>query len=309
MDEHELAWAAGFFDGDGWAALSRQTGRRTGQPQARINQASLDGVPEVLVRFRSAVGVGRIGGPKIEEGREPLYWWSASSRGDVTRTGAVIGPWLSAQKRDQITAATGLRFDAPPINSFAWAAGLFDAEGSTSLSDHRSHAGYKVIEAAITQGGKSIPEELVRAHALLERGNVNGPYIQEGANELIYRWRASRADDVRMLLHLLDPWLGEVKRAQALAALRVIDAQPPLPRGRLEWGSHKTHCVHGHEYATARLRAYASRSSNGIQRRSSKQCLVCVREQARARRLAMKTKTGRPSAADQDAHESDDATC
>lgn len=309
MDEHELAWAAGFFDGDGWAALSRQRGRRTGQPQARINQSSIHGVPEVLVRFRDAVGVGRIGGPKIEHGREPLYWWSASSRGDVTRTGGLIGGWLSGQKRDQFTAATGLRFHAAPISSFAWAAGLFDAEGSTSLSDHRSHAGYKVIEAAITQGGATIPEELARVHALLARGNVNGPYIQEGANELIYRWRASRVDDVRMLVHLLDPWLGQVKRAQALAALRVIDAQPLLPRGRLEWGSHKTHCVHGHEYATARLRAYASRSSNGSQRRASKQCLVCVRDQARARRLAMKRKIGGPSAADQDVHEDGDAIC
>jgi len=310
LDEHELAWAAGFFDGDGWAALSRQKGRRTGQPQARINQSSLDGVPEVLVRFRDAVGVGRIGGPTIEDGREPLYWWAASSRGDVTRTGELVGPWLSSQKRDQFTTATGLRFADPPVESVAWAAGLFDAEGSTSLSDHHSHTGYKVIEAAITQGGATIPEELVRVHALLERGNVNGPYIQEGANELIYRWRASRADDVRMLLHLLDPWLGQVKRAQALAALRIIDAQPVLLRGRLEWGNHKTHCVHGHEYATARLRPYASRSSNGSQRRPSKQCLVCVRVQARARRLTMKKKIGGPSAADHEAHERGDAaTC
>lgn len=309
MDEHELAWAAGFFDGDGWAALSRRRGRRTGQPQARINQSGLDGVPEVLVRFRDAVGVGRIGGPKIEDRREPLYWWVASSRGDVARTGELIGGWLSGQKRVQFTAATGLRFHAAPMNSFAWVAGLFDAEGSTSLSDHRSHAGYKVIEAAITQSGVTIPEELVRVHASLERGSVNGPYVQEGANELIYRWRASRADDVRMLLHLLDPWLGQVKRAQALAALRVIDGQPPLLRGRPEWGSHKTHCLHGHEYATARLRPYASRSPKGSQRRPSQQCLVCARDQARARRLAMKMTIGGPSAADHEAHERGDATC
>jgi hypothetical protein len=285
LDEHELAWAAGFFDGDGWAALVRQTGRRTRRPQARINQSSLAGVPDVLLRFRDAVGVGRVGGPKIAELREPLYWWTASSRGDVTRTGELIGPWLSTQKRGQFATAAGLRFGARPIESFAWAAGLFDAEGSTSLSDHRSHAGYKVIEAAITQGGgQSIPEELARIHALLERGNVNGPYRQEGANKLIYRWRVSRVDDVRTLLHVLDPWLGEVKRAQALAALRVMDAQPALQRGRVEWGSHKTHCIHGHEYAFARIRPYVSRGV-GAERRDSKQCLQCTREQARERRF------------------------
>lgn len=280
MDEHELAWAAGFFDGDGWAALVRDRRRRRGQPHAQINQAGPDGVPEVLVRFRDAVGVGRVAGPKIEKGRQDLYWWVASSRGEMTRVGALIGPWLSSEKRGQFINAVGVTFDASPINSFAWVAGLFDAEGSVSLGDHGSHAGYKVIEAAITQGGQeSIPEELRRIHSLLSRGHVNGPYTQVGANELVYRWRTSRIDDVRMLLHLIDPWLGEVKRAQALSAIRVIDAQSTLPRGRPDWGSHKTHCVHGHEYATARIRPYVSRG-RGVPVRENHRCLVCLRELA-----------------------------
>lgn len=282
MDEHELAWSAGFFDGDGWAALLRPRGRRTGQPHAQINQSSLDGVPEVLLRFRDAVGVGRIGGPKIEEGREPLYWWIASSRGDVRRTGELIGPWLSSQKRDQFTAATGMRFNVAAVDSFAWAAGLFDAEGCVSLTRHGSHAGYKVIDGAITQGGShGVPEELRRFRSLISVGKNYGPYDQEGANEPIYRWRAETPEKVRLTVHLLLPWLGRIKRVQAFAALAVIDGQPSLPRGRAEWGSHKTHCIHGHEYASARLKPYVGRSPNGIQRRASKQCLVCVREYAR----------------------------
>lgn len=301
MHEHELAWAAGFFDGDGWASLSRQKGRRTGQPQARINQSSLNGVPHVLLRFREAVGVGRVGGPKIEEGREPMYWWVASSRGDVTRTGELIGPWLSTQKRDQFNAAAGLRFRATPMDSFAWAAGLFDAEGSTSLGDHRSHAGYKYVEASITQGGKgAAPQELLRFHELVGLGKVYGPYEQEGAGESIYRWRLQRIDDVRLLLHILQPWLGAVKRSQAWIALAVVDGQPALSRGRVEWGSHKTHCIHGHEYATARLKPYVSRTPGGVRRRESKQCLACVREQVRRAYAARKKKVGGMGAADLD---------
>jgi hypothetical protein len=310
VDEHELAWAAGFFDGDGWAALSRQRGRRTGQPQARINQSSVDDVPEVLLRFRDAVGVGRIGGPKLEDGREPLYWWVASSRADVEKTGELIGPWLSSQKRAQFARAVGLHVDRPPIDTFAWAAGLFDAEGSTSLSDRSARAGYKAIEATITQGGSTIPEELVRFTDCIALGRVNGPYEQDGANELVYRWRIHTVDDVRRMLHVLLPWLGEVKRRQALRAIAVVDGQPVLHRGRVEWGSHKAACIHGHEYAIARLRPYVSRSPTGRQRRPSQQCLVCVREQARARRLAMKTKIGGLPAADHDASETGDAaTC
>ena len=283
MDEHELAWAAGFFDGDGWAASVRYGRRSSRRPMAQINQADASGVPEVLTRFRDAVGVGRVAGPKIEAGRQDIYRWVASSRGDVRRTGELIGPWLSSEKRGQFRSAVGITFDESPLDSFAWAAGLFDAEGSTSLSDHQSHAGYKVIEAAITQGGHdSVPEELRRIHSVLRRGNVSGPYAQAGANELVYRWRTSRVDDVRSVLHLILPRLGAVKRKQAILALRVIDAQPSLNRGRPDWGAHKSHCIHGHEYATARVRPYVSRG--GIRRRESKQCLACSRHQAGQRR-------------------------
>ena len=306
MGEHELAWAAGFFDGDGWAALVAGGRGRRRRPMAQINQADANGVPEVLTRFRDAVGVGRVAGPKVEVGRQDLYWWVASSHGDVRRAGELIGPWLSSEKRGQFHSAVATTLEHPPLDTFAWAAGLFDAEGSVSLSDHQSHAGYKVIEAAITQGGgDAMPEELTRISSLFQRGNVNGPYAQDGANELVYRWRASRADDVRSVIHLIYPWLGTVKRSQAMAALRVIDAQPTLARGRFEWGSHKTHCIHGHEYASARVRLYVSRG--GTQRRDSKQCLVCTREQARARRSAG-TKIGDPSAADLDVQD-DGATC
>jgi hypothetical protein len=307
VDEHELAWAAGFFDGDGWAALTRQKRRRTGQPQARINQSSLTGVPEVLARFRDAVGVGRIGGPKTEEGREPLYWWVASSRADVLRTGTLIGPWLSGEKREQFVRAVGLRFNARAVNSFAWAAGLFDAEGSTSLSDHRSHAGYKVIEAAVTQGSPAgPPEELTRLVGVLAIGKVYGPYEQDGATEPVYRWRAYTANDVRRAIHVLQPWLGETKRAQAWNALSAIDAQPILHRGRVEWGSHKTHCIHGHEYATARLRPYVSRG-RPVPIRENHRCLVCLRDLARRKR-AVESKIGDLAVADRDTDE-DEATC
>src|SRR5205823_2345907 len=100
------------------------------------------------------------------------------------------------------------------------------------------------------------------------------------------------ADGVRVAIHVMLPWLGDVKRLQAVTAFAAIDGQRVLPRGRPEWGSHKTHCIHGHEYATVRLKPYVSRVLGGTQRRASKQCLLCVREQARRRYKAAKNKTG-----------------
>ncbi len=299
MDEHELAWAAGFFDGDGWASLVRSGRGRRRRPMAQINQAGPDGVPAVLIRFRDAVGVGRVAGPKVENGLRDLYWWVASSQGDVARTGRLIGPWLSPEKRGQFRAAVGLVFDQAPIPSFSWAAGLYDAEGSTCLGDHRSHRGFKYVEANITQCGPSeTPQELVRFCRLVGVGRIYGPYSQKGSTELVYRWRVQQCDGVRQVIHVLLPWMSGVKRAQAFAAIKTIADQPALSRGRAEWGSHKTHCIHGHEYATARVRLYVSRGVD-IEPRASKQCLACVREQARTKRVAQKENRG-PTAADLD---------
>ena len=142
-----------------------------------------------------------------------------------------------------------------------------------------------------------MPEELIRFHRIVGVGNLYGPYEQDGANELVYRWRVQTLDGVRLVLHVLLPWLGGVKRVQALRAIETMDDQPTLPRGRPDWGSHKSHCVHGHEYATGRIRLYVSRGI-GIPRRVSKQCLACGREQARAKREAAQSKIGGPSAAD-----------
>jgi len=295
LDEHELAWAAGFFDGDGWAALVRPKRRRTGQPIAQINQSDPDVVPEVLRRFRDAVGVGSIRGPKREAGLIDSYRWSASSRGDVTRAGVLLAPWLCGQKRGQFATALGAKLpDRRDDYLLPWGGGFFDAEGWTSLSDHRTHAGFKMIELGAGQSGSAdeVPEELVRIHAVAGVGNIHGPYVQKGAVELIYRWRVGAAKDARVALHLIQPWIGPVKRRQASRAFAVIDSQTDLQRGRPDWGSHKTHCIHGHEYAVARLKPYLNRSPNGVERRDSKQCLACVRELARRRYAARQRKIG-----------------
>jgi hypothetical protein len=301
MDRYELAWAAGFFDGEGWANAVRHEGRRTRQPQARVNQADPDGVPAALVRFQAALGgLGRIGGPHREPDRADLYWWIASSRDDVEMTYEFLKPWLGAVKLLQFATALEVtscrsRRTTPDDEWRAWCAGLYDGEGSSYLLDHRSHDGYQIGELAITQSGLGqAPEVLQRFVRVMSAGHINGPYEQRGATMDVYRWKANARADIDSAIEHLWPWLGPVKRTQAQRVLDVLHAQPELPRGRVEWGSHKTHCIRGHEYASARRRPYVSRGK-GTPRRDSQQCLVCVREQARARRVAK-----RRSAADDD---------
>jgi hypothetical protein len=292
MDRHALAWAAGFFDGEGWANRSRRG------VQSRINQSDNDAVPEVLLRFRRVVGRGRIHGPVRQVGRKDLYYWDVSSRCDVDAVARGIWPWLGDVKRGEFIATLGpvsMPEDeaVPRAELLAWAGGLYDGEGSASLTPHRTHQGHFSPEVALTQSGTSSPRVLERFREIVRRGRIYGPYAQEGARVPVFRWKAAAHDDVEYSLYVLAPWMGSVKREQARRVLRTLVEQGRLPRGNPVWGNRKTHCVRGHEYATARVRPYASRG-RGIPPRENHHCLVCLREYALERRR------NRRSAADHD---------
>jgi hypothetical protein len=264
VDRTELAWAAGFFDAEGWAAAVKS--RRGKRPIAQINQADANGVPEVLTRFRAAVGVGRVRGPKRESGKVDLYHWVASSRGDVRRTFEAIAPWLGGVKMAQFVDAIG-PLPAPERSrsaeeELAWGAGLFDGDGSTCFERHGTRAGYQRADMSVTQTSRTgTPEVLVRFHALAGVGYLNGPYGGNERWEPVYRWKAHRLIDVERVARLISPWLGTVKRMQALNVITVVSAQAALPRGNPAWGSHKTHCIRGHEYASIRIHIVPGRSA------------------------------------------------
>jgi hypothetical protein len=122
---------------------------------------------------------------------------------------------------------------------------------------------------------------------IVGRARVYGPYIQEGAHAAVYRWKSAARGDIDEVFAILEPRLGPVKRQQAADVFAVVCAQPALARGRPEWGSHKTHCIRGHEYSKTRLRPFVPRDA-GLQPRDNEQCLQCAREQARARRTQKK---------------------
>ena len=302
MDRTELAWAAGFWDGEGSAWLAQPEGRRTAQPYARINQASSVGIPEVLVRFREIVGVGRISGPDMKDGREPLFRWVVSSRPDVERLAELVSPWLGDVKRRQLAdvigpLASGESWpELAAAEQRAWSAGLWDGEGSVCLLKHRSHAGYFVPEASVTQSSASgRPEVLERIASVGPGGYLYGPFPQTPPWAPVYRWKVFRPDEVSELIDLIRPWLGVLKRTQAERVFAVLTAQPRLPRGNPAWGSYKTHCVNGHEYATARIRPFKGRGKNTFAPRASHHCLVCLREHAARKRRERGTKERRRS--------------
>jgi hypothetical protein len=91
----ELAWAAGFFDGEGCITLNTK-GKKF---QASIAQVDR----EVLDRFKSAVEIGNVTGPYDynKPNKRPFYTWHTNGVDNITILKDKIGPFLSSIKRDQ----------------------------------------------------------------------------------------------------------------------------------------------------------------------------------------------------------------
>jgi hypothetical protein len=112
LDRYELAWAAGFFDGEGTAVLAgvnstrvhATTGRRRDYPTPHL-AVTQHYDPETIHRFhRAVVGLGAVYGPHSSKGtaHHPRWSWSARRPTEVLAVVPMLWPWLSGPKRAQI---------------------------------------------------------------------------------------------------------------------------------------------------------------------------------------------------------------
>jgi hypothetical protein len=101
-DTHELAWAAGFFDGEG---NIRVKPNKSAYPRVYYYPAvfmpQID--PQVLVRFQRAVGVGKVRGPYdlSRHGKQQQWYYEVYSFELVQAAVALLWKWLSPVKREQ----------------------------------------------------------------------------------------------------------------------------------------------------------------------------------------------------------------
>lgn len=115
----------------------------------------------------------------------------------------------------------------PNREALAWAAGLFDGEGCTYLSRGKRVRDRPTVVLSITQSFDR--EVLDRFAAAVGDGSVSGP-VNESGTGIGPRWNYRLQSTSRSLVALgwLWPWLGRVKRAQALG---VIDGFEQLMPG------------------------------------------------------------------------------
>lgn len=103
--EHEILWAAGFFDAEGSVTLTPNGA------VLEIPQAEVDGRPSsCLVRFAGIVDVGRLTRPRLLKSpwsKRPQYRWVAVSSRDVRHVALLLSPHLTDNKRDRLLALLG----------------------------------------------------------------------------------------------------------------------------------------------------------------------------------------------------------
>jgi hypothetical protein len=299
LDRAELAWAAGFFDGEG-STIVHTDEARPGylRLEVCVPQAGRDGVPAVLLRFRKAVGgLGRIVGPEDDN----LYKWIAGARLEAMAAITLIWDHLGRVKRIQANNCLKLflsQYESNPSRArsgrhvekvlralsrryaeaddaatleLAWAAGFMDGEGCFGLvrstARVRGPRWYKV-RASATQHGQPgiVPEVLHRLqHAL---GGVGRIERHSGVDA--FKWVVEGDTKVQFILESLTPYLGERKVAQAREALDAFRAQSRLK-------GNGTRCVRGHLYERVAMKG-------GRRRRI---CNACERLTDRARRAAL----------------------
>ena len=298
-DLAELAWAAGFFDGEG-STIAKSDSDRPGYYQlvVTVPQSGRDGVPEVLLRFQRAVlGMGVIDRADAKS----VLRWRARGFVDAQATIALLWRSLGGVKRDQAAAAmrtvmqqyrngtyahrhpkaSAMRKAHEPHSTLrqapsdielecAWAAGLFDAEGWIGLK--RSHprkdgSEWRRVRASVSQHGKVgvSAQVLVRFAEAVGVGRIECHGESDD-----FKWVCERLVQIEAVMVTLRPWLGIEKRAQAEDAVRRFRAQPRV-RGTSE------RCVRGHLYDTHRLKESG---------RIRKTCNACARLRDRAKRAA-----------------------
>src|SRR5713226_2076949 len=111
MDIDSIAWAAGFFDGEG-SVSTFASPRGATTVRISVSQASRDGVPAALSRFQAAVGGhGTIVGPY----RAYLYYWHTKRVGSIEHVSSALWSQLGAVKREQLSRCLNKRADLRPL--------------------------------------------------------------------------------------------------------------------------------------------------------------------------------------------------
>ena len=99
-----VAWAAGYFDGEGCLHSRKTASDDGGRSSAshltwRMTISSTD--LDMLEKFRDVFGIGAIYGPRTGEGRKPIWVWKVASPAKIYAICAAMLPFLCARRAEK----------------------------------------------------------------------------------------------------------------------------------------------------------------------------------------------------------------
>lgn len=100
--KQELAWAAGFFDGEGYCGRTAFTKAKGGKKYYRWRADISQVHKEPLERFLKVIGHGKIYGPYTPKSLKsrPYFVWCAEGP-NAKAAVKLLAPWLSSPKLQQ----------------------------------------------------------------------------------------------------------------------------------------------------------------------------------------------------------------
>ena len=107
FNREDLAWAAGFLEGEGTFYCNIQKPKKEGyKPQAAISLRAVQVEREPLERLARIFPFGRMYGPYKGKGnKQPHHQWGVHSFEAGQAIIALIWPWLSTKRKEQAKTA------------------------------------------------------------------------------------------------------------------------------------------------------------------------------------------------------------
>lgn len=103
-NREELAWAAGFFDGEGYVGIKDLSKTYYTPPTLKLNNTDKD----MIDRFHRAVGgVGKLRGPLKQQGigTKPVYEWYTRKFEHVQAVIAMLYPFISQRRKSRMMSS------------------------------------------------------------------------------------------------------------------------------------------------------------------------------------------------------------
>lgn len=107
MNREMLAWAAGFFDGEGsmgfYDSFSNYRGRRYGTKKLILQVTQKE--PDILYRLATVLDCGVVRGPYLKSRKYPIYRYTVQDFEHIQATVALLWAWLGSSKQKQCAHA------------------------------------------------------------------------------------------------------------------------------------------------------------------------------------------------------------